>query len=320
MSSVSTSRSRKSHSCTEVTSCTTHSLYSASQGFCRAPHRWRPSNKNPARFPGRAWTHSSRVHAMMQAASEQSEIAALLGEPLPYRSALAQPADAIAIRRRQRPGIRPALRDRANSMAAAATGSRGRAGVMNCAMRKPMSRNATSRIIPANLAISWQRSERSHRARGQGERTDSQCLFASGALAAVVEIAGSGSCAPPGALGSCEFTARPPKSHRPAAGRSRSRPQPRTANASANSGQISLGRDRRSRQEPVSSSTGRGHVRLPPFATRFAASPLGTAALSPRGDLSRRSNMRGQTALLDQLISPNQQSQWHLNPKRLGGL
>ena len=40
----------------------------------------------------------------------------------------------------------------------------------------------------------------------------------------------------------------------------------------------------------------------------------------PRGDLSRCSNMRGQTALLDQLISPNQQSQWHLNPKRLGSL
>jgi hypothetical protein len=35
-------------SCTEVTSCTTHRLYSVfPRSICRAPHRWRPSNENP---------------------------------------------------------------------------------------------------------------------------------------------------------------------------------------------------------------------------------------------------------------------------------
>ena len=49
-------------SCTEVTSCTTHRLYSASQEvFVGHPIVGVRPMKNPARFPGRAWTHFSSV-------------------------------------------------------------------------------------------------------------------------------------------------------------------------------------------------------------------------------------------------------------------
>ena len=170
-----------------------------------------------------------------------------------------------------------------------------------------MSEKRRVQNYPADLAISMGSDLKDRIERSAGRADNSQCLFASGApggrrgnraatarqsdVALPLRMrnreAGSGSCAPPGALAFVRLPGRrshigPPQEEADH-GRSHER---RTL---ANSGQISLGRDRRSRQEPVSSSTGRGHVRLPPFATRFAASPrTPLCAITGREQCSKR--------------------------------
>ena len=64
LSPVSTSRSHKLQvtSCTEITSCTTHRLYSASQEvLLRPPSVGVRPMKDPARFTDRGWIHFSSV-------------------------------------------------------------------------------------------------------------------------------------------------------------------------------------------------------------------------------------------------------------------